>query len=445
MAEPNSRATDLRGIREKCRLGPLDNAELETLWVDTDAARDPHRSLRHVVKTILDEQKDARMLVYGHGGCGKSTELNKLLSELGDAYFPVTFSIRDEMSLTAVVAEDIVLVITERLLAAAKDNKLKVTDSVLRPVHDYFAEFTQTSGKSRKSNASVSAKASVGSSFLAPLLKLFAEFKGEIKLDAHSNETRVSKLRKRPADLLAQANAVISAVRNALPNGRRLLLIVEDLDKLDIAAAHDVFIGHANLLTGMITDIIYTIPIFTFHSPDAGVLRSRFSADIGLPMIKTKDICGQRAGGFETVKKILHHRVDPSAITEKAVDLLIEKTGGVLQHAFEVLQTAATMNTSSIPLTEEQIRYGLQRKQNEFWSEINLPDPLPKGLDNVEQLYERLAEYAKKQAMGEKVHPVGDVVNQALLKSAALVEYNGERWLGVHPLVVDNLKELGRL
>ena len=90
------KATDLKGIRKQCRLGPLTGEELDKWWVETDDARDPKLSMRGKIKQMLDEQSDSRILVYGHGGCGKSTELNKLVQELGEDY--VSFSILDEMS-----------------------------------------------------------------------------------------------------------------------------------------------------------------------------------------------------------------------------------------------------------------------------------------------------------------------------------------------------------
>ena len=32
-----------------------------------------------------------------------------------------------------------------------------------------------------------------------------------------------------------------------------------------------------------------------------------------------------------------------------------------------------------------------------------------------------------------------------LLKTLAVIEYNGERWCGVHPVLVDFLREKGRI
>ncbi len=70
---------------------------------------------------------------------------------------------------------------------------------------------------------------------------------------------------------------------------------------------------------------------------------------------------------------------------------------------------------------------------------------MPSGPETVEELYGRLEEYGKKQLEGKKNPPKADPINQLLLKSCALVEYNGQGWLGVHPLVIDNLRELGSI
>jgi hypothetical protein len=242
-----------------------------------------------------------------------------------------------------------------------------------------------------------------------------------------------------------QINTLIRSVSDALQaDGRRLLLILEDLDKLTIADARSVFIENAQMLAAIRTNVIYTIPIFTFYSPDAGAMKAVFDHDFGFPMLKVCDARGNRAEGFKLVREIVLRRVDESAITAPALDLLIEKTGGVLRHVFDVLQTVTTMTTlREPPITESQIRYGLNRLRADMGTQIALPEPRPEGLKEVKELYAKLADFEKRRRNGKPCPPTGDGLVQVLLKCCALVEYNGERWLGVHPLVVEYLQELG--
>lgn len=439
-------ASNLRLLRQRCKMGALDRSELKEFFVETDEGRDPQSGLRHILKQQLeDAEGNARLLVYGHGGCGKSTELVKLVEEIEESFFCVSFSVQDKMALTDIRAEDIILVMMEQLMESAQESNLKVKDSDLKPIFEFFMETTRTDENSREKSASAKAGAKGGIPVFAPLFSLLAELSAEVKYSARSQETRVSKVRTRPNELLAHVQVLINSVANALPKGKKLLIIVEDLDKLDIACAHEVFIKNANILAGVAGNIIYTIPIFTFHSNEAGTLRRRFDGDIALPMIKTLEMDGKtHAAGFDIVKTIIHRRVDSSVIEEGALDLLVEKTGGVLQHVFEVLHTAASMSNATVPLAKKNIEYGLARKRNEFWQEIALPLDASKELAET-ALYDRLEEYAREQQAGKKTQPTTDEVNQILLKSCALVEYNTQRWLGVHPLVKDNLRELGRL
>jgi hypothetical protein len=234
-------------------------------------------------------------------------------------------------------------------------------------------------------------------------------------------------------------------VRNALPQGQRLLVIVEDADKVGISLANQIFIHDANLLTSIDANIIYTIPIFTYYSPDSVVLRNKYGACFSLPMIKVANCVGDRSDeGFNTVKEIIRRRINESWLTEDAADLLIAKTGGVLQHVFEVINTAAFMTDARVPLDVEHITYGLQRKKRELQGDISIPIGGIPGVERatVPELFDRLAKHAAKQLNGEQVLLENDPLNQILLKTCALVEYNGTSWHGVHPLVLDILREL---
>lgn len=434
-------ATSLRKIRQSCDLGALTEKNLDDYFVETEIARDPNFPLRQVVRKKLEDGSDCRVLVYGHGGCGKSTELTKLIYELGDAFFVVSFSVRDEMALTDVESEDIILVMMERLLYAADKSGLKVDEKLLINLQAFFEDVTVEASEKREDTSTLCTEVSAGTSIFSPLIKIMASLKGEVKLQSHSLENRVSKIRKRPVELLANANVLINAVRHALPRGQELLLIVEDLDKVDIPVARKVFIEKSNVLTGVNVNVIYTIPLFTFHSPDAGILRKQFDETFNLPMIKVSEQNGDKAKGFEVVRQIIETRVGKNSLTPDALDLLIRKTGGVLQHAFEVIETAALMADAALPLEKEQIEYGLLRKRKEFRNEITVPYGSGGNVTKT-KLFDRLEACVKSSGF----EPCeADEIDQILLSCCALVEYNGTGWLGVHPLVQDILRELGRL
>lgn len=118
----------------------MSGSQMESFFVETDSARDPHQNTRQRISQTLEVTPDARILLYGHRGCGKSTELNKLLAEIGERFIPVSFSIMDEMQLVAARAEDLVLVITYRILKTAQKHQMRLKDTLLQPVLDFFSE-----------------------------------------------------------------------------------------------------------------------------------------------------------------------------------------------------------------------------------------------------------------------------------------------------------------
>lgn len=440
----------LRDIRRICNPRPLHGVELETLYVKTDDARDPDCAARLSIRSILDDAETAqRILVYGHRGCGKSTELAKLTADLGAGWLCVNFSVLEDLPPIGVHAEEVLLAITHQLVKKASGEKLAKleTDERLKKVVEWFTAVKKTSASARDSELSIGAGAKAGTGgWLFGLGELFAQFSSDLKFRSSTETSIVEEVRKRPGDLIEQINRVVESIQDALkPSNKRLLILVEDLDKLGIGDARSVFIENGQLLAGVRAHIIYTIPIFTFHSPDASAMKASFDHDFSLPMIKVLNADGTRAKGFEIVRDIVRRRVAEASIDQDALDHLIERTGGVLRHVFEVLQTAANMTTlHEPPIRKPHIEYGLRRLKAEMGTQIALPQHVKiEGVDKVEQLYAKLADYAKRQKEGKPCPPTGDPIVQVLLKSCALVEYNGQRWLGVHPLVVEFLKDLG--
>lgn len=437
------KASTLLEVRKLCRPFPLSGDELESFFIETDKGRNRYQSTRKLlVNELKNTEGDAtKILFYGHKGCGKSTELNKFIQECKNEFFPVQLSLADHVPLVAIHAEDLILIITDCILKEVKDAGLDIDETLLEPVLDYFSATKVEEISNRAAGLLGIVGIDTKSSLIGKLAGIYANLTAEIKYDTHRKSTTVSALRKRPMDLLIQANAVIDAVRKALPVGKRILVIIEDLDKLDLKQAHDIYVNHTNLLTGINTNIIYTIPVFLFHSPDVDSFKYLFNAVITQPMIMVTEPPHINAAGFDVVKEIIYSRLEKDVIEDSAMAMLIEKTGGVLRHVFEVLHTASVMNDIELPIKNMHIRYGLDKLATDFSNKIADPDEKK----TTDELYDRLQEYAENQRDGKKTTPKSDYINQLLLKTCALVQYNGKGWLGVHPLVIENLKELGRL
>ncbi|MFP4192562.1 MAG: hypothetical protein ACLFU6_10870, partial [Candidatus Hydrogenedentota bacterium] len=112
------KATQRSEIQQSCDPRPLRREELEAFFVDTSAAWDPIVSRRDELHRLLTRQQDrsASILLAGHTGCGKSTELVKLSEELSGEFMTVSFSIAMEASLFHVPVEDVLVITMERLL-----------------------------------------------------------------------------------------------------------------------------------------------------------------------------------------------------------------------------------------------------------------------------------------------------------------------------------------
>lgn len=444
VTSPTQKANTIEMLRKVCKPLPLKGKELDAFFIETCDGRDPNRDARQNLWVSL-ENNPVRLLFYGHMGCGKSTELNKFLDEHKDDLFPVKFSVLDTMTPSNVRTDDLILVITEQVLKAATEAKLNVDETSLKNVERYFDEQILTDKQTRDYILDGEAGLSNKTSLLAKIVGIYAKFSAEVKLNSSHEAAVIHKLRQRPGDLIAQANMVLLSVQNCLKN-KKLLVVVEDIDKLDLKLAREMYVENVNLLTSLTTNIIYTIPIWLFHSPDAGVFTPRFDNVIGLPMIKVFDPKTGQALGHTIMRQIVLQRVEENMFADGVLDRLIEKTGGVPRHVFEVLNTIATMRNSTIPIGNEQLDYGLAQLRKVCLQQIALPyDPMRGGPESVEDLYYRLEEYARQQRKGEKPQPKSDPINQILLKTCALVEYNGEGWFGVHPLIIEALEQMGRL
>lgn len=440
-------ATTLEEARRNCSPQPLTAGALTDFWVETEPARDELTSFRSSLASILDDEVAQKVLVHGHRGCGKSTEINKFISGLGPQWLVVALKAGDFLPTSGNEAADVLLAACTKLIEVAKENELALNEDTLKPVVAFFEQTTITATESREANLQLEAGVNVADGFLGKLIGLKAKLVAALKFGSRTEQSTVHRVRQRKGELCAAVNALGLAAEFAWQAKRsdlnaRLLLVIEELDKLGLADARQIFVRDGRILSEVTLRAIYTIPVFTFHSADAGAIRSYFENDLPLPMIKVNDAAGQPCkAGRAVLRKIVRKRVAASVLPDDALELLLERTGGVLRDIFDAIQTAAHFKTvrHSNVIDRTAIAQALDRMVSIIGLQIAYP---PEDKKEPKPLQEKLAAIAREQAAGHTISAQPDPDIQLLLMSGALIEYNGVRWLGVHPLARQYLQDL---
>lgn len=449
------RATTLAKVQTACDPRPLTPDELRDFFVETAPARDPQSNRRFELKADLsDEAEHTKVLLAGHGGSGKSTEINKFCQDNRELFFAVPFSTSREATLASITTEDLLVLVVERALAAAKDAGLggALSDTTLANVYAWFSEAFEQRQTTRESTLEAGAKAGAEESFLAKLLGLAAWLKADIRAGARVLRQTITKENRRVAELAHRCAEVLNEVTLALASvtpRRQLLIVVEDLDKASIADAERLFFDEPGPLADLPCKAVYTIPIFLTCSPRIQALDPRFRVH-SLPMIKVTGRDGAHdERGFATMREMLGRRVDLSLVEPDALDEAILKTGGVPRDLFAVLTSAASVAQQARERGErsvermllEDVRYGLNRRKSFLLRGISVAGLPPEyGRITVDQLYARLREFRDQPVLNAQSDPI----NLALMQAHALLEYNGERWYRVHPLVLEHVGTLGQ-
>ncbi len=433
------RATLLSEIPSVTKPEPLDGDALEQFYVPADKARDPVAPPSSWLRDSLHEDP-IRLLFASHPGSGKSTELNRLMREAKDDFWFLKLSVQQELDIAAETLSpiDLIMALMEKLYQAGLEEHLVKDKRVIEPVRKWLDEIVRETKVMREESLRIEAGGGIDG-LLAQAVGLLARLRSAFALSSETAETVRRVVRHRIPELRNYCNLVLAEVSSNLKRrspSARMLVIVEDTDKLDVAAARALFVEHTGLLADLQTSIIYTVPLFLIHSPDRKRLEARFET-LTLPMIKTHTPKGEKfAEGWDVLHEIVNRRIDTARLIEpEALERAIAKTGGVLRDLLWVIHAAsrAARLGGAERISVEVMEHGLEQLKNRYVQSI-----YGGGVVETEQLYEKMAEIARKPG---KV-PVDDAL-QILLYTQAVIEYNGSGWYDVHPLMREALYEMG--
>ena len=426
------RALTLETIPNAFHQDPLRKEDSEFYYGNTMIVRtgNPYDSpIEDIFDACVEQSEENAFLLLGHRGCGKSTELNYMSERLEGNGHPVrTIMCGDLMNLLDPETDDLLILMADALLNIAKDKGVfvdpKTSDTLLRFWREESVTWKTVDGSKINIEAGADAEAKLFS-----LAELSASLKSKLKFNEETARVFRGRVKNNSAEWVAALENVAARITDK-QEGCQPIMIFEDLDKLDPENAWKVFYGRASTLAGFSFPVIYTFPIALSYDPKFGTLGGYFTTHT-LPMIKLKNIDDSRnQAGYDAVLKIIKLRADRERLFEEnALEWMIQQTGGSLRDLFRVIndcsRTARRRNSRRIEM--EDAKLALTKLSGDLTRRFSGDQ-----YKFLKEIYEGNRKDIKDQN-----------TLLLMLQAGAVLEYNGERWHNLHPLVAEYLRELG--
>jgi len=371
-------------------------------------------------------------LLLGHKGCGKSTELNLLKRRFEESGRRVsTIQCLLEADLLGVAYWDLLILLGKHLCKIAEDAGCNLPESLLDAIENFWKDIETIETNSDEHSLGIKGEITAGTPKFLKIINFIAGLSGELKYGYDKRIIIRDKVRKSAAQWKGYLWEVSDHITNQ-SGGKQPIVIFEDLDKLPPDKAWEIF---GNPLSEMPFPVIFTFPISLSYDTKFAGLEAAFNNNVQiLPMIKIRTPDGAAfQDGIDTIRSIIAKRADLSLFEADTLEFLISKTGGILRDLFHCITQAAyraEYRQASI--------IGLEDAKS---AAIRLRSSLTRRIESANYpLLKNISKGGKYRSQIEDREMLLD-----MMQGLIVLEYNGDRWHDLHPLIEDFLKEQGEL
>jgi energy-coupling factor transporter ATP-binding protein EcfA2 len=387
-----------------------------------------------------------KIVFTGHRGSGKSTLLGEFCRQMQDKYFVVFFSISDLIEMSDVNHVNILFAMAVKLMEEAKNPernvKVKISPKTEKAFYLWFSEHTKTETNSRESTVEI--EAGIDSGANAWFVKFFAKLKSTLKANSVIREEIKDKFTRKISDLVDRVNDIAAAIEAA--SGQEILVVIDDLDKLDLEIVERVYRNNISSLFQPQFRIIYTIPMAATRDLSLrGIIKDATKNRIQ-SMWATKFFpfgaekqpnATPVAESVRVFEEILSKRMPLDLIEPEVVKMIILKSGGALREFIRIARQCCQI--CLVQLRQDPSLQNIKITENIFQKaitdlRIEMTEPLGQNAFDI------LAQVHQKNAPE-------DGMNQTfldLLHELYILEYkNDDLWFGVNPIVKDLLERRG--
>lgn len=380
--------------------------------------------------------EDGKIILAGHRGCGKSTLLYEFKRKLDDRYFVVFFSISDMIEMSDVNHVSILFSIAVQMMSEAEAQNLTIKDSIKKSFYQWFAEQIRT--ETNQADATVE----TGFNFST----LLAHIKGILKINSTIREEIKQKYERRITDLVAQINIIASAIESQ--SQKKILVIVDDIDKIDLAQVRDIFQYNIKAILLPSFRIIMTIPIAALREVALKATLQTETNDqiVQMPvykLFKRGEINSPNAIPdpqiIATLTEIITKRIDSALIDPDTLEKICLYSGGVLRELIRITNDCCRVclrsvrrypDDNTLKINQAVLEQSITELSLDFAESIGTADE-----EIIKTVYEK-----------SKPKDLKDQNFLDLLHGLYILEYrNGDLWYNVHPIVVELMKKRGTI
>lgn len=377
-----------------------------------------------------DDTLTGKTIFSGHRGCGKST----LLAEFGrrcqaNGFFVVVFSIADLFESPDVTHTNILYGIAVNLVAEAQVQDVKLSESLTKPLFKWSAKRTRIEAETP---VSAGVEAGFDFKFIRGILKTEASVREEIKQEF---EPKISDLVQRINFIVAQIQATQGKV----------LVIIDDLDKIDLGDVEKIFKNHIKALFQPAFRIIYTIPISSLRDSSLrSVLISETNDQIVTMPVSKLFAKGDRRlpdvmpipDALSPLCEMLKKRIKSNLLHPDVAEQIVIYSGGVLRELIRLTNLCCRICMRQVRRQPDQpvtidaavLAEAVKEIRLDFETTLSKAD-----YETLQTTYDRFTPDDPKAQ---------DFLD--LLHGLHVLEYrNDEIWYDLHPIVIDLLKLKG--
>jgi hypothetical protein len=350
----------------------------------------------------------------------------------------VFFSVAELIEMSDVNHINILFAIALQMMEAAEKNEVKIKESTKANIEQWFAKRTRTEIETSKAELSAG-------------VNLFNIIKTKLQSDAAIREEIKQEFEPKISVLIEHINTIAQVIEDATE--KEILILIDDLDKLDLAVVRDIFYDHVKALFQPQLRIVFTIPIAALREiPLRRTLETETNNQLKLmevsklypkpdPNNRTETLPPKQET-IDIFKQILDKRIDANLVQPEIIEQMILKSGGVLRELIRLanaccaeclLQIRMELEPSDILINQEILEQALNEIRNDFATPLSKPH-----YDILTTVYKTLT--------SDHETPENEQRFLNLLHGLYILEYrNADLWYDLHPIVFDLIKRRGYL